>query len=162
MEKHDKLWSGCLFVFVAVIFAVQIPSIKLTTIAGTSRLLPTIVCVMLFAFGLPLIVQGLMELRAEKSEKKDNDGKPEMPFIVRYGKVFISAALFAFYAFTLTRLGFIVSSSIYLISMYYIMAPKDKYKHVLFIILGIAIPVFLYFVFVKGFRVILPIGTIWR
>lgn len=157
LSKHHKLFSGAIFLVFAAAIAVQIPSIAVTNLAANSRLMPIVIAVLLAAFGLPLCVEGAVEFLRER-QKKAEDAEPSPGKKVGLLRLLLCAVLFAGYAFFLTRLGFVVSSIVYLFANFLVLAPKEKRNFPLFALLAVGIPIAIYAIFVKGFRVILPIG----
>lgn len=164
LSKYNKLFSGAIFVAAAVALGVQIPAITVTNLAADSRLMPIIVVVLLLLFGLPLLAEGFAEfVRGRKAavpqpEEGAEAGKPDPEKRAGLYRMLLCALFFALYTFLLTRLGFVVSSAIYLIANFLVLAPKEKRNLIFFAVLSVAVPAAIYVIFVKGFRVILPTG----
>jgi hypothetical protein len=73
LKKYSELFAGGFFISVGILIAVQIPSIKLMKVVMDSRLVPKICVILLIAFGLGLIIQGLFILRQERKIKLDRN-----------------------------------------------------------------------------------------
>ena len=155
LKKYDKLFSGGFFLAVAVVMYSQISKIRLTNIAMDSRLVPMIIAILLCIISIPLIILGLLELKtARRTPASRFDKKAAL-------RIFLSLAMFAVFAFLLPLAGFIVAGIVFLLGSIFLLAPKEKWKIPVFLILSICIPASVYFLFTNVFRMLLPAGTLW-
>ena len=191
IKKYSELFAGAFFVLVGIVIAVQIPSIKLMYVVMDSRLVPKICVVLLIGFGAFLVIQSLFlihnkkkarektgelatkgsisdvnqqETVQEESQKTDSQLKPAFGRLGKWAapaRAGVSLILFGIFIVLLQPLGFILSGIIYLISSFFVMAPTSKIKSPALYIIGVTVPVTVYFLFVYVFKVLLPRGTIW-
>lgn len=155
IKKHDRLFAGGLFICLGLLILTQVPSIRITTIASDARLMPLIVAALFFLFGVPLLIQGL---RAYKKNSKITSTMDKAATI----RIVLCMVYFAVFAFLLPRVGFMISGALYLFFTILLLAPKEERKYPLFILVSIIVPVVIYYLFVKGFRLLLPAGSLWR
>ena len=79
--------------------------------------------------------------------------------MLRFGASF---GLLLFYALLLSRLGFVITSTIYIYAQSQFMVPSEKRSHLLSAVIAVASSVALYLVFVYVLRVNLPSGVMPR
>jgi hypothetical protein len=72
LKKYSELFAGGFFILSGIVIAVQIPSIRLMKVVMDSRLVPKICVVLLIAFGIILLLQGLSLLHRERKASFDN------------------------------------------------------------------------------------------
>ena len=154
--KYNKLFSGGFFLAIAIVMFSQIPNIKLTTIAMDSRLLPMIIAILLCIISAPLIIFGLLELKAARQMPAPRFNKKAALRIV------LSLLMFALFAFLLPLAGFIIAGIVFLLGSIFLLAPKKNWNIPVFFILSVSIPVSVYFLFTNVFRMLLPVGILWR
>jgi hypothetical protein len=65
-------------------------------------------------------------------------------------------------ALAMPQIGFILSAIIIMFVVTYLMCPKNERNLPVFIILSVGVPVATYFVFVKFFFLMLPVGNLWK
>lgn len=156
IRKNSDLFSGILFIGIAIAMATQIDKIKIVELAMDSRLMPQIIVVLLLAFGIPLLIRGLLHLRRGKGEPVE---RLDRAAILR---VILSMVFFALFIFALPRLGFMLSGILYLFASFLLLTPREQHKYPLFVILSVSIPVAVYYLFLNAFKMLLPAGSLWR
>ena len=159
IKRNDSLFSGILLIVLAVIVITQIPSIRITKMASDARLMPKIVSVILLVLGAVLLYQGITDLM----KRRANNETPKESFHADGAfRVAACLVLFGGFIFLMPRIGFILAGILYLVLSFYLLAPAGKKNHLLIWITGILVPVVIYFLFVKGFKLLLPTGNIFR
>jgi hypothetical protein len=66
------------------------------------------------------------------------------------------------FGMAMSQIGFIVSSVVIMFVCTFFMCPRKKRNMRVFIIASVAVPVVTYFVFVKFFFLMLPVGNLWK
>lgn len=134
--------SGLIF----IIMALQLPNTESQLF--DSRFMPLVTGIIMIAMGIPQIIQNYSK---EVEEAKQVDNKT----------LLITIALLFFYVITYGRLGFVVTSAIFLFFEIINLTPTFlKKNYVMFVIISIVIPLIVYYLFYYGFRIILPAGIL--
>ena len=156
IKKHDSLFSGILLIALAAIVFTQIPTIRITKMASDARLMPKITAVIMLILGVILIAEDV-----QKNRSAGAAGTAEKPVMKTDGmvRVVLCLLLFGGFIWLMPRAGFILSGIAYLVASFYLLAPPGKKNHVMILLTGVLVPVAVYFLFVKGFRLLLPQGA---
>lgn len=158
IKRNSDFFAGLLFIVVGALIATQLSSIRISTIAMDSRMMPKICMILLFGLGGILVVKwGIEKLLSRKSEEEASDEKAD-----RMGSLRVLLCLVIFGAFValMHPIGFIAAGIIYLLLTFFVIVPDAVHKKGLYIIALLA-PVAVYFLFTGAFHLILPTGTIW-
>lgn len=162
MKKHyDDLWSGILFLAIAAAVTTQLSSIKIANIAMTSRMVPDICVILLYAFGIVQVVRWLVyRLKNREAFATKENAEPKDEKTKGVLRALLCAALIAVFILLLNPVGFIPAGIIYLFCTFLVLVPQG-YKNRVVYIVSILFPIAVYFIFTKAFSIILPKGTIW-
>lgn len=167
LKKYSDLSAGILFIIIAVLIAVQLPSIKITQIAMTSKLMPQICMYLLLTFGIMLIIKWMffwMKRGQANGMEEDGFTKQESKYskksMAPYLRVILCLVLFGIFIAILRPIGFVLAGIFYLLSTFFILVPKGYHKKTVYVI-SIISPIVVYLLFTQIFNVILPTGTIW-
>jgi len=160
LEKYED-WLVALFYFlVTVVYAVQIPSIKRTSISPiNSAFLPIILSA---GMGILTVCQIWNAVKKQKAAKA-TDAAEETAEAVdgpEYGRAMLTLAASLLYVALLKPLGFMISSILYLELQMCIMADKERRKPVKFLIISVVSVVVIYFVFHNLLQLMLPNGIL--
>ena len=155
-QKYDKLFSGGFFLLIALLIFSGLPSIRFRDVALGARFFPRIVGIIMLLIGGLLIIFGLLELKAARQ-------KPPVPKFDKQAamQIVFSLVILAVFGLLLPFVGIIFAGAVYLLGSFLILAPKKKWNILVFLIMSASIPVGVYFLFVHGFRVLLPRGSLW-
>lgn len=152
----EKYWDFCsgifLFVFSIVLFygGMTVKTLEVSTFG--SGFFPKVVAVILALTSLPIIAGGLQKARiADGKEEKLNP---------RWWAVLATFGIMLAYAALIPKLGFIITTTVYLFLQMQILADGSKRKHVLFAVIAVSASVIIYFTFVKVFNLMLPAGIL--
>jgi hypothetical protein len=167
-KKYWDLASGSvLLLFSAVLFigAQQVKTLAVSSIG--SGFFPSVVAVLLALTSVMIIIGGIAQARqpepatgkAKAAAGNPADGKPaeDKP---RVWGVIGTFVLMAFYAILLPKLGFLITTTVYLFVQINILSPNESRKQVLFAIISVVSAVVIYFTFVKVFHLMLPAGIL--
>ena len=160
LEKYED-WLVALFYFlVTVVYAVQIPSIKRTSISPiNSAFLPIILSA---GMGILTVCQIWNAVKKQKAAKA-TDAAEETAEAVdgpEYGRAMLTLAASLLYVALLKPLGFMISSILYLELQMCIMVDKERRKPVKFLIISVVSVVVIYFVFHNLLQLMLPNGIL--
>ena len=152
-DLYKDLISSIIIIIISIfslIFSFQVKESAISAVSG--RLVPQIFSVILFLLGFILLVKSLFKIKGdnEKVEVKEYTGNIK--------KVLATLLSLALYAFLMPVLGFIISTTLYLIAQMIILGDKKDIKIIKVIIISVISSVVINIIFVKGFLVMLPSG----
>lgn len=160
LGKYED-WLVALFYFlVTVVYAVQIPSIKRTSISPVdSAFLPIILSV---GMGILTVCQVYNTVKKKRKEKVNNTENESLEAVDRpdYGRVILTLVFSLLYVALLKPLGFVISSILYLELQMCIMSQKEKRKPVKFLLISVISVMVIYFVFHNLLQLMLPNGIL--
>jgi hypothetical protein len=156
-KKYWDLASGSvLLLFSAVLFigAQRVKTLAVSSIG--SGFFPSVVAMLLAITSIAIIIGGVAQARKSDSttEKTKAEDKP------RVWGVIGTFALMAFYAILLPKLGFLITTTVYLFVQINILSPNESRKQILFGIISVVTSVVIYYTFVKVFHLMLPAGIL--
>ena len=132
----------------------------------TSRNMPQVLGLTIFVLSFIHIISSVFKLQKEKevrSESSIKDNVIKTFFSRRFRLMVITILLICAYLFFYNRLGFVLSSILYLLAQFFILTPKEKRKKwaILIVCLSAAIPAILFTLFTKVLSIWLPFGFLW-
>lgn len=139
----------------ALSIAVYVTSLEIRQILPfgvCSGFFPRIVAVLLAFVSVIIIVQGLRTRATEKGEKSTR-GEDGALWVV-----FATLLLIGFYVAFLEFLGFIVTTFVYLVGQFAVLAPRERRNWIAFIGISAVVSFCTYYVFYHFFHLILPTG----
>ena len=156
-KKYWDLASGSvLLLFSAVLFigAQRVKTLAVSSIG--SGFFPSVVAVLLAITSVFIITGGIVQARKPDSttDKAKAEDKP------RVWGVIGTFALMAFYAVLLPKLGFLITTTVYLFVQINILSPRESRKQFMFGIISVVTAVVIYYTFVKVFHLMLPAGIL--
>lgn len=156
LKKYSELFTGCFFLIIAIIYANQIPKIKITKISLiNSAFFPKILFVALTALALLQIYKGVISIK----KAKEGSGQEKVE-IIDNNCVFMTFGLSLCYVIILEPLGFLISSIIYMFCQMMVLSPRKEQKPVMFIIISIIASFVVYYLFRNGLSLMLPAGIL--
>lgn len=163
--QKDVAAGSVLAAFSIAYFALsfQIKLMRIDRVVG-SRMFPQILGVCMFLLGVFLIVNGVIAWKREKAAAPAEGAKSEAdPEAAQKRRQAVYKTLgvfvgYAFYIFLMDKIGFTVSSILYLFSQMLLMAkrPISKKQYLIYAATAVITAVVLYYMFVVGFQLILP------
>ena len=135
----------------------------------SSKTLPTIYGVVMIILAIALFVTSMLKQKAATAVQKES--KP-VTMVNCFGRqvprkplyLSLSIALFAFYAFTYTKLGFVLAGFIYLGCMIMLLTPPERKSKKMLVfgwVFSCVFIVALYLVFTKVLSMMLPRGILF-
>lgn len=162
-KKYWDLASGSFLLLFSVILFIGAQRVKTLAVSSIgSGFFPSVVAVLLAITSMVIIIGGLAQARkpdAASGKVKAADGKAaeDKP---RVWGVIGTFALMAFYAILLPKLGFLITTTVYLFVQINILSPKESRKLFMFGIISVVTSVVIYYTFVKVFNLMLPAGIL--
>lgn len=165
-HKNKNLISGIFIFAFSLFFFILSFSINLTNIDKLvgSRLFPQIITILMMMFSLWLIIDNLIKNKKNiKIEQVNDDGEVEKndgpkPNYKNTILVFLSLAI---YIFLLNIVGFSIATIFYLFTQMCLLETKTKRNFGKYAIISVLATFAIYFIFTKGFSLILPRGIIF-
>jgi len=146
----DIVSGGVLF-GLAVAMGVGASGIKKTLLIGVgSAFVPLLVAALLAWMGVSVLVQGVRALPGDAGKPRAAGGGGRLAAV--------TFVLIALYVGLLERVGFMLTTILYLIGQFYVLAPKAERRPVKFVVVAVAVAVATYYIFVSAFDLMLPAG----
>lgn len=128
---------------------------KLIPSYASSRIMPTLLGVLLAGLSVILIIQGIRRIRTAGGEaQKEKTNKGDLLAIV------LTFAVIIGYTLIMPPLGFCLSTVIFLFLQMLILAPNDKRNYLLFAIVAVVFTAVVFVAFRVGLQMLLPRGVI--
>ena len=153
--RNKEILSGAFLVILSVILLFSTESFNTSSISayGNPATVPRIILALLAVISVMILISGI--LKVQKEGDTDESAKPDMnerlPFILTF-------ILIAVYILSVSILGYIVSTTIYLFLQIFILSCFSKKRLVLNVIIAIGTSVIVFCIFRYGFDVFLPRG----
>lgn len=161
LEKHEDWLVALFYLAVTIVYAMQIPSIKRTSISPiNSAFLPTVLSV---GMGVLTVFHDFTMPLRSKERKNADDGEEKTADSADgpdYGRAMLTLAASLLYVALLKPLGFVISSVLYLELQMCIMVQKERRRPLKFLIISIVSVVVIYFVFHNLLQLMLPNGIL--
>ena len=159
--KVKDCLSGLLAIVFSVVFFVETFNIKSLgySVIGAS-FFPKLFCILMFCIGLVLFISNIKETVVYI--KSINFNKDELKKRFLKSKRLILSMLFVIvYLYTIDKIGFVVSSSVYLFLQIVLLTPEISKKKVLvFFIISVSISVVVFAIFTFLLKISLPSGIL--
>lgn len=156
-KKYWDLVSGSLLLLFSAAVFIGAQNVKTLAVSSIgSGFFPSIVSILLGITSIFIIIGGLAQARTpdKAADKEKAEDKP------RVWGVIGTFALMAFYAILLPKLGFLITTTIYLFVQINILSPRESRKQFLFGIISVVTSVVIYYTFVSVFKLMLPAGIL--
>lgn len=171
MNKEGKknLLSGILAIAFSIFLfmgAKNIPNRQKLTVS--SAMFPRVVAVLFLLVGIPLTIQGIIQLIKSRADNDTSSLKESIhslfsrESIKKLEKPLFTFLLVVIFVMMLKPFGVMVSGTVYLFLTFLLLIPKEKRNWFLIVVVAVAVPVFIFFLFTKAFHMTLPTGTIIR
>lgn len=152
-KNMGDLFAGVFFLVIAVVYATQIPRIKLTKISLiNSAFFPKICVTGLIILSFCQIYQALKKMKLAENGKTEERKD--------YRCVIMTFALSLIYVMLLEPVGFLISSILYMTAQMAVLCPQGEQKPVLYVVISIAASAIIYFLFRNGLHLMLPSGIL--
>lgn len=159
-RKYLDLVSG--FAFLALAIALYFGSKNVKTL-DVSRFgggfFPSIVAVLLAITSLGIILGGIAQAGKPNKEEPQANTESSLEKSRRWA-VLVTFLLMFGYALLISKLGFIITTALYLFIQINILSPKKSRHQLLFAIISVLSSIIIYYTFVKLFNLMLPAGIL--
>ena len=118
--------------------------------------LPMVVAVLMVVLETVYLVQALLNKDPKYCEKPESTPKKRMDML----RGICTLVLLALYAFAFGRLGFLLSSIIYLFLQFLVLSSKETRNWLVIICISIGLPLFCQILFVNILDFVLPAGVL--
>lgn len=162
LKKYKDYISSVVIIVIGTILFCTTFSIK--KIGGVSTdigsdLMPKITSLLLIMIGILLFIQKY--IFGKKNKKVDfNITKTTVPTKLFNKAVLSTLIIILLYIILMQPLGFILSTTIYLITQIFVLTPKEYFKSIRVIIIAVVTSVVVYYLFVYFFYLLLPAGIL--
>lgn len=154
-KKYWDLASGVFLLVFSVVLFIGAQNVKTLSISSVgSGTFPSFISALLAIVSIAIIVGGAKKARGP-DEKPAKDAEK-----TRLWAVLATFVIMALYALLMPKVGFIITTMVYLFAQMYIMAAKEHQKPLLFGVISIVTSVSVYYMFVKIFNLMLPAGIL--
>lgn len=167
LEKNKNLVAGAFIFVFAIIFYILSFNIQLTnidTLVG-SRFFPQAVTILMMICSALLIIESLVKNKRNKESGKtdmtNQETEVEEGQKPNYKNTILVFTSLGIYVILLDKIGFMISTVIYLASQMFILESKEKRNPVKYIIISIITTIVVYYAFTKGFSLMLPRGSVF-
>lgn len=157
LKKWREALLGAIFVALAIVLYVGASKLPPNLLGGVGPdFMPKVVAIGTGILGVLQLVSGIRQAgtAAEAREEDEGEDRPE------YWRVALTVLAFGIYVFSMSKVGFIVCSAIYLFAQILILSPKEKRNILQFAIISVVFTVAVYFIFRNGLNVMLPRGIL--
>jgi len=154
--KKKELILGIIFLICGVFFCIGTMKIKLHFQTELSaKFIPGILSFICIVVGISQCIHGVAYLRTSQQgfEKKD-DGKQGL-----YSVLLLLVMIFV-YTYLLSRVGFLVDSSIMLFLLMILLSPENQRNYLMFAAISVVSTVIIYYTFRIGLDLMLPRGIL--
>ena len=169
MKRYKDLYTGLVVFFVSLFYLINTNSIRIFSGAGATavnaRTIPIIEGLLLMLLSIIMLIRfGFKERNTRRTgevRKESSTGTVAVSssFRVRMAVPF-TLLLLLLYVLAIGRLGFVITSMVYLFFQIIILSPEGKPRYVINTIISIACPVIVYLIFVYLLNVPLPSGSL--
>lgn len=168
-SKYRDIFSATFIIILSIfiIFSTK----KLVAIKGLidvgSGFFPKLIGSTLFLLGVILLIQSILVIKNSPKNQENikanvelNVTKRSVKEIIKQCANLLTIILIFIYVLSLEKLGFVLSSSIYLFLQINILINEEKRNHLLIVIISVVSPIITYLIFTKGFGLMLPNGIL--
>lgn len=154
-----------LAIFIAY-FSKDIRVLKYTSVSA--NFFPRIIAVMLGGLGIIQLIISILEVKKSglnsatnnTDVKEDTHTESKIGGIISRNADWVSVILIMAYVFSLGKLGFIISSTVYLFLQMIVLSKAEKRKYMSLGLVAVIAPVVIYLIFTKVFGLMLPAGIL--
>ncbi len=155
LKKYGDLATGIVFLVIAVVFYVLAGQLPPSLLGGVgSDFVPKILAVGTGILSVLQIISGVKTMKKDFSGEAADEDRPE------YIRVLATVAAFGIYVTVMEKVGFLISSIVYLFAQMVILAPREKRNFLLLAVIAVVFNIVVYFIFRNALNVMLPKGIL--
>ena len=153
LKKYGDLIAGISVAAIGLIIFIASGSIAQKDSKIGADFLPRIVSAVLFILGCALALRGARSAKAFSNDEGDA-AKPA------YLTMLASLALMIAYAALLSRVGFIITSAVYLFLQILLISRKEEIHYIKIAVISLCAPIAIFLLFVNVFGIMIPPGIL--
>lgn len=159
LKKWSEALLGAIFIALAIVLFVGASKLPPNLLGGVGPdFMPKVIAIGTGILGALQLIKGIRYAgttgAGDTQADANEEDKPE------YWRVALTVLAFGVYVFSMSTVGFLICSAIYLFLQILILAPKEKRNILQFAIISIVFTVAVYFIFRNGLNVMLPRGIL--
>ncbi|SDK99127.1 tripartite tricarboxylate transporter TctB family protein [Natronincola ferrireducens] len=157
IKKYIDFVPSIILIFLGIILAISTNSIKIIkgmSYSLGSDFMPKVGSSLLIIIGLAILIQASIKFKSKAVADDEVSLKP-----VNLPVIYTLISLLAFVGLV-EKLGFLITSMLYLMFQIYILTPKGKFSFIKTGVISITTSIIIYFIFVNFFKLILPAGIL--
>ena len=160
VKKYGDLISGIFLLIITSLYASRIGEIEIINSGSVdAAFIPKLVSGIMFFLSICLIVTSVYKLKVQRSEKPNIRGDERGTFC--WFPALLTALLLILYVVFFEKLGFLITTSIYLFAQLMVLAPERSIKGtVRFAVASVAAAYILQYIFIRLLYVMLPEGLL--
>lgn len=162
LKNKDVIAGSFIFIFALIFYfySFDIAKTTLDPVVG-SRFSPQLITILLMLLSGWLVVENIIKIKKGTNVKKTNNQDDEKEKVSQksYFKTILVFLSLAIYLFLLNKIGFVIATILYLFSQMYILESRKEKRIFQYIIISVVTSLAVYYMFTKGFNMMLPGGT---
>jgi len=152
-EKKKEIIFGIIILAFTAFYYIMTLQVKMKAEVINARTIPYVLCVMFAVLGVSQLVTAFKKKYEEVEEQEQSDS--DMKTVIK------SAFMILLYVAWFENVGFLIMTIVFLFSMFLILTPNEKkVNYPLYIIVSVAVSLFVYLGFRYGLDIMLPQGII--
>ena len=155
-KKGEVAVAACIAIVATVLFIAAQYIDTGAAMAKGGDFMPKVAARLLLGLGIVRLIQALRMKEADKKDAEAETGAGGM----NYRALFVNIGLLGAYILLLEPVGFLITTAVYVAAQMYLYAPKEKRFRYLSPIVGIVSSSVIYYAFVYGFELLLPMGIL--
>jgi len=157
LKKYGNLYAGIMFLVFTIIFAYQVPAIRITRVSLVhSAAYPTFILAALGLLSCAQIWLSARELRRTRIGDSEETGVNKRDYLCVLRTLILSCV----YVLLLEPLGFLISSILYVFFQTLNLCPRSEVNIVKFAVIAIVSSLIIYVTFRNGLNLMLPAGPL--
>ena len=161
VATDTNFWTGIGTILLAVLLYTASYNIQefIATRVGAS-FLPRVAAVLFAILGILLVASSFRCAPTDPIIVKEEGREPTEKISGGLPAVLLSAVLMCAYVGLMSRIGFIITSAIYIFFQILVLAKEAKRQYLLFAVISVVTPLLIYLLFVHVFKVMIPAGIL--
>jgi len=143
-----------------IMYILSTEIVELADMGVSSAFAPKLVATGMFILSIILLIQVLISWK-KINKKYGQEGKVRDVFLQRkYVNAFFTILLICTYIILIPRIGFLISTIVYLFIQFCLLSDRKNWNIILFIVISVISAFTIYYAFRLGFQVRLPVGVL--
>jgi len=156
IEKYGDIILSCIFIIISIIYYFETLKIRILEISRYgAQLNPKITALLLILISIGIFIGNIKKIKIMNPDIKQDKKELKINSI----KVILTILAIFLYIFLLEKIGFIITTVLYLFIQLNIFH-KDSKKMILYLSISIITSFLIYYIFLKYFSLMLPRGIL--